>query len=188
MRKTYILVGAIFAAMTVSVPSGSADTSSNSFDPRSASPFYEVFGSSFGCVVSKSNGTSEVRLTTKRSVKRAKRMIQDGRRVRGVKIGSVRLVHKSQSLLYFLTAWQFASNSLASQSFGAFDGASKWISSPTQPLSRSSCRSVVVSVYSYPGHTASQAELDWANSVVAAFPRNVVADIRTVPSAPGIPQ
>lgn len=183
------LFACLLSIGALSFPSASAaSTSSNSFDPRSVSPLYNVFGSTFGCTVEKSNDTVEVRVTSARSVKKAKRLIRSGRRVRGVAIGSVRLVHRSQSLVNFLAAWQYASNSLASQYFGAFEGATKWVSSPVVPTSRSKCRSVVVSVYSYPQHEATSDEINWANSVAARYPNNVVTDIQTVPSAPVISQ
>lgn len=174
--------------MSTSTVLAKADVGTNYFMPRSVQPWYGLVGSGFGCVVHRSNGKVEVRVTTRAAEQTARRLITSGKKQRGARLSYVRRVDRSQSLVNFLAAWQFASQSLASRSTISSGGAAEWISSPTVPLSRNRCRTVVVSVYSYPGHEATADELAWANQVAAKYPAIISVDARTVENAPVIPQ
>lgn len=188
LRRLGVLVCLVFALLGVAASSAVADVGSNHFIPRAVQPWYGVFGAGFGCVVHRANGRVEVRVTSRRALGLARNLIESRKRVRGSRLHHVRLVDRSQSLVNFLAAWQFASQSLSSQPVIASSGAAEWISSPTVPLSRDRCRTVVVSVYSYPGHEATADELAWANSVAAKYPAIISVDARTVENAPVIPQ
>lgn len=174
--------------MGTAIATAEADVGTNYFMPRSVEPWYGLFGSAFGCVVHRPSGKVEVRVTTRAAERTARRLIANRKKLRGARLSYVRRVDRSQSLVNFLAAWQFASQSLSSQPVIASSGAAEWISSPTVPLSRDRCRTVVVSVYSYPGHEATADELAWANSVAAKYPAIISVDARTVENAPVIPQ
>lgn len=188
-RERFLIITCICVGLlSVSAAAASADVGSNYFMPRSVQPWYGLLGSGFGCAVTRSNGKVEVRVASRASEQTARRLVASRKKYRGTRLSYVRRIDQSQSLVNFLAAWQYASQSLAGQAGFSSAGAAVWISSPTTPFSRDRCRTVLVSVYSYPGHEATPEQLAWANQVAAKYPANIAVDARTLVNAPVIPQ
>lgn len=183
--KVFISVLVISAFATVFAPTALADGRTNSFLPRTVEPWYGLFGASFGCIVNRAGNRTEIRVTSKRAVSKAKRMIANKTKVKGARLHYVRRVDPSQSLKNYLAAWVYAASALAGQ-YGSetTTAPAKHVSSPVEPTSTRKCRSVIVGVYSYPDHVATAGDIAWAQQIAAQYPKTIVTDIQTLANRP----
>jgi len=131
-----------------------------------------LVGRGYGCAAV--DGRSfEVRVTTRHALGIARSLRKRGTRFYGRTITRVRLIEESQSLDNYLNVWLDAAQTRPN--FDPNSEATTAVRSPRVPNARNKCRAIQVYVVSWPGHPATEGELNWAHDVERRYPENVEA-------------
>lgn len=173
-----ILAGGLLAGNIASAEGGT-----RSFSPGPTDLALEKrIGAGYGCAVRISDSVIEVRVAGRSAAKAARRMVTRRSRVEGQRVARVRVVAWSQTLRHVEAVWTEAESRNPLQ--GSQTEGLTSLFSPSDPTSKAKCRSVVAQVFSWPGHSATSAQREWAERLEQDFPAVARADIQELTGPP----